>query len=171
LRAGFLALLSHAVEEARRDQGPGLSQVATAWTFHGPDFPTISPELTAQGAGKPASAAEDATVSPNALLNRGNDKQFIPMYAGRYSLRFSKHQEQRVVSLDLEELTTPSGKSHLPAAETLQTAHAGEVNTSSEWALLVLGLFSAELLIRLWRSGLLRRKAAAATADVTSSTV
>ncbi|HTM46223.1 MAG TPA: VWA domain-containing protein [Polyangiaceae bacterium] len=147
LRPLFLSLFDHllALTEARR--GPSSSIVAQPWYFRadakveiqGPAGPLAPPRtpISEQGAS-------------NAEPDRDSRPLVIPELAGRYSVRVDDQSQQRVVSLDPNEvIRTPSEPPD--ALETRSLGAGSQVDISREIALVLLGLLTLELLARiLW---------------------
>jgi hypothetical protein len=143
----FLSLFDHllALTEARR--GPSSSIVAQPWYFRadakveiqGPAGPLAPPRtpISEQGAS-------------NAEPDRDSRPLVIPELAGRYSVRVDDQSQQRVVSLDPNEvIRTPSEPPD--ALETRSLGAGSQVDISREIALVLLGLLTLELLARiLW---------------------
>jgi hypothetical protein len=76
---------------------------------------------------------------------------FTAEVAGRYRVRSSDGDEERVVTLDPEEiLTQPRSAQGAPVAEPL-TGRRRDVDASPEVARLLVGLLAAEVLLRLLR--------------------
>jgi hypothetical protein len=134
LRPGFVALLDHWLEAARRRRGLSQSVVGTSWSF-GAERPTVI------GPTGPLRLVES--------LDHG--RTVTPALAGSYRLTTDRGEELRTVTLDPQEITlepAPPGKG---ATAPAGAASAQLFDASSELAWTVLGLLGLELALRFRR--------------------
>jgi Mg-chelatase subunit ChlD len=144
LRPGFLALLSHALDEAERRTGPRRSIAGETWTF------PAAAKVEVRG---PGSTLLQTTRSAGA-----DDQTVVVAEAGRYSVDIDGDVTERFVNYAEDELTI------LPSAQDMQdsvgpsVAVQSNVDASRELALLCLLLFGAEVglrAVRYWRKAAL----------------
>ena len=131
LRPGFVALLDHFVDTARRRRGLSQSVVGTSWAF-GSERPTIV------GPDGPLRLVESA--------DRG--RTATPALHGAYRLTTDRGEELRTVTLDPQEITLlpvppPKGTSAMAGAA---SAELLDVSSEVVWALLA--LLGLELALR-----------------------
>jgi len=134
LRPGFVALLDHWLETARRRRGLSQSVAGTSWTF-GTERPTVV------GPEGPLRLVE--------LPDRG--RSATPVLHGSYRLTTERGEELRTVTLDPGEITqepVPPPKNASPQAN---AASAELLDASSEVAWALLALLGLELALRAWR--------------------
>lgn len=139
LRPGFLALLDYVLGVAREHSGQRRGLPGA--TFR---FPAASRvEVLAPG-GVPLSPEMEGAADRRMQV-------FTAEVAGRYRVRSSDGDEERVVTLDPEEiLTQPRSAPGSRAAEPL-TGRRRDVDASPEVARLLVALLAAEVLLRLLR--------------------
>lgn len=133
LRPGFLALLDHAVQQARSRRGGRETAVGQAWE--------LGPHIQVEG--------------PTGLLRvqhqPGSDRTYAePPVHGRYHLRQGEAVEERFATLHPEEIVRqPRSGPERVDEDTEQAAYA-DVDISRELAFVVLALGFVELLARAW---------------------
>ena len=140
LRPGFLSLLNWGLELARQRTGPKRSVAGKPWLF------PANAKLQVVGPTGPLESHQSA--SPHAV--GALQQQVVPQWAGRYEIEIDGNAEQRLVSVDPDELITqPIGRDSTAAA--VQAAKTNPVvDASPQWALLLLVLFAAELMFRVF---------------------
>jgi von Willebrand factor type A domain/Aerotolerance regulator N-terminal len=135
LRPGFLALLQLVVDNARQRSGPKRSVAGTPWTFPG-DY-----KLSAKGPGGP--------LEPELVSNaEAAELQLVADLKGRYELELPTGKESRLVTLSADELVASPAEADSGQGPTTQAAEPARVDASPYWALLLLGLFAAEMALR-----------------------
>jgi hypothetical protein len=137
LRAGFLALLDHVIGEAERRRGPGAGLVGEPWTF------PASSKVTVVG-----------PEGPLAARTEGCDEGLVASDCAP--------GQQIVARLDEHEITDPPGTAPATGPSAAAGAGSGAVDASPELALALLGLFAAELGLRVGSEARRRRRAARA---------
>jgi von Willebrand factor type A domain/Aerotolerance regulator N-terminal len=135
LRPGFLALLQLVIDNAKQRTGPKRSTAGTPWMFPG-DL-----ELTVKG--------PQGALRPE-LVNSGEsaELQLVADVKGSYELELPTGKELRLVTIDADELVATPLESDSAQGPATQTAEAARVDASPYWALLLLGLFAAEMGLR-----------------------
>ncbi len=134
LRPGFLALLDHLLDEARRRRGPRASAAGTDWWF-------------------PASGALQVTGSAGPLALRDADGQRVttPETAGRYQISLNGKTETRVITLSADEILTAPTQDLPSTWRESRAASAPEVDASPELGWFLLGLIGLEVALRIQR--------------------
>lgn len=157
LRPGFLALLDVAVERARQAAGSKVSEAGTSWLFPG------DAELELEGPDGKAVTSDFVTTS------KTPNKRVVPDFTGSYRIEVDGVVQSRLVVLDADELTlAPISVEELASAATAESTES-DLDISPQWALLLLGLFTCEMLFRAYGSRLLGHKGAPSAADATGS--
>lgn len=153
IRPGFLALLDTFRDHARARSGPKRTYAGTAWTF--PSQVNIAVEgaqeltrtihraATANRSPSPSAAGSDAT--------RG-EQELVPALTGVYRLVVDGRPEQRAVTLEPRELIQKPELASDGPRVAAGAADGSTVDASPYWALVVLGLFAAELAYRATRT-------------------
>ncbi len=157
LRPGFLALLDVVVQHARQTSGPKQSIAGAPWQFpadakvevKGPDGPLSVEVINVQGSAK---------------------QQVVPERAGRHELQVDAETESRLVILDEQELVQHSLDAESGDLGPSEADAASMVDASPQWAILLLALFTLEILFRTYGDRLRargggRRPKRPATAD------
>jgi hypothetical protein len=139
LRPGFLALLRYAVDEALRRTGPRATAAGIPWLFE------RGAKLTVTGPEGPLAVKDAPGTEPSKRL-------VIPETIGRYEIVEDEQQRARVVLPSVEEITRRPLEPQELAALAATDRPSGLVDSSREFAWLLLGLFAFELLLRLLRS-------------------
>jgi len=85
-----------------------------------------------------------------------------PELAGAYRVTSGSSTQTRVARLDEHEITDPPGSARAPGQSTTAGGDSGAVDASPELALALLGLFAAELGLRVGSEARRRRRAARA---------
>lgn len=137
LRPGFLALLDVVVQHGRQSRGPKRSTAGVAWTF------PADVEVRGTGPG-------GAITTKPIMLQEQPAEQFVPERAGRYQLEIGDDQESRVVVLDPDELVLQPLDAEAVEQSASTAAADTMVNASPQWALLLLALFTGEMLFRIF---------------------
>jgi hypothetical protein len=141
LRPVFLGLLGHTLELAKARRGPSQSLVGTPWYFRqdaaaevlGPRGALAVSTTKLNGTPSGESPALQAMVTPD--------------LAGMYRVKVDGQTQQRVVTLDSDEILRSPGELREQEA-TAASAARGQVDISRELALLLLSLLTLELLVR-----------------------
>ncbi len=153
LRPGFLALLDLVVQRGRNHRGPKQSAAGTTWTF-------------------PVDTKVEVTAPSGAPLKLGaastESQHVVPEVTGRYAVKVGDNLEHRLVVLDIDELTLPPQQASDNAVVTQTGGEANLVDASPQWAVLLLGLFAAEMLMRTHGDKLKQRWRAARAARLAS---
>jgi hypothetical protein len=139
LRPAFIALLDHVATLARERSGMRRSFPGQAWRFPAPS------DITIDGPSGRLLARE---------VRNGSERQqqsFTPELAGRYRVRTADGVEERTVSFDPEELGTLPRAGAVAAEAVGRAKRRPEVDASPEAVLLLLGLLSIELIVRIFR--------------------
>ncbi len=140
LRPAFLALLDYFLNEAQTRRGVTESTAGSDWTF------PPNANVTVEGPrGK-------LTSHDRVLGGAGNaQKVFTPALAGRYAVTVDDHHEERVATIDPEEITTLPEKPKNGAALARANGAAGSVDASPEIGFVALALLVLELGLRAFR--------------------
>lgn len=138
LRPGFLALLSHALDEAERRAGPRRSIAGETWTF------PATANVVLRGPG--------ATQLQTARNAGADDQTVVVAEAGRYSVDVDGDITERFVHYAEEELTLLPNPQDAQDAIGPRVAVQSKVDASRELALLCLLLFGVEVGLRALRS-------------------
>lgn len=154
LRPAFLAFLDHVLHQADLRKGTRRSVAGTAWAFAG------TREVTIEGPEGPVpvttvQSEESCSESPDTLCAQ-TFPEAIGALRGRYRVRLDGQDETRIVTVDPAEVLAEP----LPAPKSAPEAQGGEaatVGASREVAWLLLAIFAAELLVRVFRRVLVRR--------------
>lgn len=146
LRPGFLALLDHVLGLARERSGQRRGLPGTAFRFP----VTSRVEVLAPG----------GASLPRELEGSADRRShvFIADRAGRYRVRGSDGDEERIVTLDPEEILTPPRSAQSSRAAEPLTGRRRDVDASPEVARLLIGLLALEVLLRLVRAMRARRE-------------
>lgn len=139
LRPGFLALLAHVISVARERVSPQSSAAGSTWAFPVEAAPTVFGPLEHQG----TTATLTAAAAPNP-----RETWFVPELTGLYNVEYDGKKERRVVILDAPELTRQPLDVTAGDTKRAEADASARVDTSPEWALALLGLFTLELLMR-----------------------
>jgi Mg-chelatase subunit ChlD len=147
LRPGFLALLDYVLKQADRLSGSRRTVAGTSWVFSetdkvridGPEGPVAVTSEQTDGtcAGPSSRCSERAAVA-------------APAVRGRYEVHLDEQVETRTVTIDPAEIVTPSR----PAGTRAAASTGGErapIDASGDVALVLVGLFGAELGLRALR--------------------
>jgi hypothetical protein len=157
LRPGFLALLDHVIGEAERRRGPGAGLVGEPWTF------PASSKVTVVGPEGPipvrTEGCEEGLVASDCAPGQ---EVATPELAGSYTVTSGVAVQTRVARLDEHEITDPPGTALAAGQSAAAGAGSGAVDASPELALALLGLFAAELALRVGSEARRRRRAARA---------
>ncbi len=150
LRPGFLALLDVIVQHARQNNGPKQSVAGSSWQFPA--------DAVVKGTG-PLGPVSVSTIS----VQGAPKQQVVPERAGRYKLEVGAEEEQRLVVLDEQELIqAPLDAEQTTAIGPSEGGGRTMVDASPQWAILLLALFTFEVLFRTygerWRAPALRRQ-------------
>ena len=151
LRPAFLALLDYFLDEARTRRGATQSVAGSEWLF------PLTANVAVVGPSGPLTAHERAAAG-------GAQKALTPLLAGRYSVRIDDKAEERVVTLDPEEITTLPGALPSGAAQARASANAGSVDASPELGFVALALLALELGLRAFRRATRERGVTSAAA-------
>jgi hypothetical protein len=133
LRPAFLALLDHALTMARERSSPAATTAGVPWLF--------------EGARRVAIEGPDGAL-PVAAVGDTGTLRAVPTLLGRYTVRIDAATEVRVAMLEAGEILTPPAEASSSLSVAQGTGVASQVDISREVALLVLGLFTFELLLR-----------------------
>ncbi|MEI9937749.1 MAG: VWA domain-containing protein [Pseudomonadota bacterium] len=139
LRPAFLALLDYFLDEARNRRGATQSVAGNEWTF------PLSASVSIEGPRGPLAVHERARAAGAA------QKAATPTLAGRYALRIDDQPEERVVTVDPQEITALPQKPPDSTAQTRASATAGSVDASPELGFVALALLALELGLRVFR--------------------
>jgi von Willebrand factor type A domain/Aerotolerance regulator N-terminal len=157
LRPGFLALLDYIVGEAEQRRGPGASLVGEPWTF------PASAKVTIQGPDGPLAVRTEGCDESLVAGDCAPGQQVAtPELAGVYTVTSAGNVQTRVARLDEHEITDPPGTALARGQAAVAGADSGAVDASPELALALLGLFAAELGLRVGSEARRRRRAARA---------
>jgi hypothetical protein len=139
LRPVFLALLGHTLEMAKIRRGPSQSIVGAPWYFrHDAAAEVMGPRGPL--ALVPAKTAETAT-------DHAEQTSITPELAGMYQIKIDAQTQERVVTLEADEvLRAPTEPPEQEAAAAATTR--GHIDISREIALVLLALLTLELLVR-----------------------
>jgi hypothetical protein len=155
LRPGFLALLDVLVERARQSSGLKVTKAGVPWLFPG------DADLVVKGPDGKKVKEEYITTSS------APQKRVSPGVTGRYQIKVDGVPDSRLVVLDSDELVlAPIGVEELASAATAESTES-DLDISPHWALALLGLFTFEMLMRVYGSRLkpgARRRGEAASA-------
>jgi hypothetical protein len=157
LRPGFLSLLDHVLHQAESRKGSRRTVAGVPWTFSaakdvavtGPDGPVVVTTEHGDAACTGGGDCEDTV------------ERAVPAVRGRYTAKIGSDAEERTVTLDPAEILA---EPHAPKMSTAGASAAGTtfVDSSREVALVLIGLFAAELALRIGRRIAARRAAPAA---------
>jgi len=137
LRPGFLALLDVVVQHGRQSRGPKRSAAGVPWTF------PADAEVRGSGPG--------GAISTKVITQQGEPaQQFVPERAGRYELEIGGDKESRVVVLEPDELVLPPLDAEAVEQSAVTAADDTMVNASPQWAILLLALFTGEMIFRIF---------------------
>jgi hypothetical protein len=139
LRPAFLALLDYFLNQARTRRGATQSVAGSEWTF------PPSGNVSIEGPRGPLAVHERAPVAGSV------QRSATPALAGRYAVHIDDKQEERVVTLDPNEITTLPRKPPNGAAQARASANAGNVDASPELGFVALALLALELGLRVFR--------------------
>ena len=134
LRPGFVALLDHYLDAARKRRGLTQSSAGVPWNFGGERPSIAGPE------------------GPLELADQGNDgRTATPAVRGLYRVKLGTRDELRAVTLDADEISAePQAPSHL--ADAAVGARASQrVDASAEMGVALVVLLFFELLLRILR--------------------
>jgi hypothetical protein len=142
-------LLDLVVQRGRSHRGPKQSAAGSTWRF-----PSDAKLEVTDPSG--------ARLKPNSTS--ADSQHLIPELTGRYAVKLADDIEHRLVVLDIDELTLlpRAGSDTFVAAQS--SGDANLVDASPQWAVLLLGLFAAEMLLRTHGDKLLQRWRAARAA-------
>lgn len=168
IRPGFLALLAHTLEGARRRTGPKRTSAGVAWTFPASSSVAVA-GLPPQGElvlTPQVAVADPSQQSPDSVTSEGYGglelQEVIPTLTGRYRVVVDEREEQRSVTLDALELTRLAAAATSDPSVAQASAEPSSVDASPHWAMLVLALFALELAMRAFRKSRSRLKPALA---------
>jgi hypothetical protein len=149
LRPAFLALLDHALTEARTRTGARRTLVGTPWSFPA----TSSVEITGPD-------GQRHKLEPARSVGSQSDQQlrFVPELHGRYALSVDGERQERIVTLDPSEIQSAARAPQSGASAASKGSERAQVNASPELALGVLALFLVELAYRAIRRTLSARR-------------
>jgi Mg-chelatase subunit ChlD len=156
LRPAFLALLDHVLRQADQREGSRRTLAGAPWTFPGASRVSIEgPEGNLAAAPEPS---DDACVERGARPGCGDTVlRATPGVHGRYVAHVDGAAETRTVTLDPGEISTaPRPRQDAEARDT--GTRTASVNVSREVALALIGLFGAELILRVVRRWMARRQ-------------
>jgi hypothetical protein len=134
LRPGFVALLDHWLDAARRRRGLATSVAGTSWNFGGERPTIVGPE-------GPLRVIETA--------DRG--RSATPAIRGSYHVTTERGEELRTVTLDPQEITAEPSPPPKGAGATMDAAAGQPLDVSSEVAYALLALLGLELALRVRR--------------------
>lgn len=138
LRPGFVALLGHFVALARERSGPRVSEVGRSWHFFSDAKPTvIGPEGAL--ASRPSTSDEQGRTG------------FEPALLGRYQVTKDGKREERVVTISADEVLQEPVLFVQGKSMRTQSAQEPLLEISPQMALVALGLFTLEMLLRGFR--------------------
>jgi hypothetical protein len=143
LRPAFLVLLQRVVDEAVRRRGPRFTTAGVPWTF--PADLAVS-VMGPNNEEVPLDEEDKAEVS-----------RFTPVERGRYRIRLGNEVQLRFATIDANEVTRRPRDPEKVAPTVKKGGVASQVDASRELALIVLGLFAAEALMRAITRWRLRR--------------
>lgn len=140
LRPGFLALLAELVESAERRAGSSRSVAGEPWVFSDGDVVIEGPEGRLE--------LEERTL-PDA---DADVKEFVavPAVHGRYRLTSNGAERSRIATIEAEEILAMPRDTSNAAAPDGEDEPTPWTDTSSELAMVLIGLVALELLVRLW---------------------
>lgn len=139
LRPAFLALLEYFLDEAHTRRGQAQSVAGTDWIF--PNGASVNID----------GPAGTLAVHERSAVAGGTQRAATPVIAGRYTVRVDDQREERVVTLDPNEITTLPQKPPSNAAQARAAGSAGNVDASPELGFVALALLALELGLRAWR--------------------
>jgi hypothetical protein len=142
LRPVFLALLGHTLELAKARRGPSQSLVGTPWFFR----QDATVEVLGPRGPLPVSPAK-LTGAPSGDTPPVLQSMVIPELAGMYQVKVDGQTQQRVVTLDPDEILHPPSEPNEQDSSAVSAAR-GQVDITRELALLLLSLLTLELLVR-----------------------
>jgi hypothetical protein len=141
LRPVFLSLLGHTLDLAKARRGPSQSLVGTPWYFR----QDAAAEVLGPRGPLPVSTAKlNGTTNGDASTLQS---MVSPELAGMYRVKVDGQTQQRVVTLDPDEILHPPSEAKELEASTASAAR-GQIDISRELALLLLSLLTLELLVR-----------------------
>jgi hypothetical protein len=152
LRPAFLALLDHFLNEARTRRGAAQSVAGSEWSF------PLGASISIEGPRGPVLVREAARAASSA------QKSATPTLAGRYTLREGDKTEERVVTVDPEEIMALPQKPPEGELQARASAKAGSVDASPELGFVALALLALELGLRIFRRMTRERGVAGAAA-------
>jgi hypothetical protein len=145
LRPGFLALLDYLLEQTLHRNGPRRSVAGTPWAFPaGAAVEVIGPQGT--------------PLPQRRLQSSAGQKVLSADLAGRYRVRIESDEQERLVTVEPQEIIQGPREPDRSAVSAANAASSPKLDISWQVALIALGFFALELVLRLlMRSGLLRR--------------
>lgn len=132
LRPAFLAFLDHVLKLAQARANPAITAAGVPWIFRG------ARRVTIEG---PDGALPIAEVEEQGL-------RAVPSVVGRYALNVDGESEKRVVTLESSEILSRPAPPAARRGVVETSGKAVQVDVSRDVALIVLGLFTIELLLR-----------------------
>jgi VWA domain-containing protein/aerotolerance regulator-like protein len=157
LRPAFLALLDHVIGEAEQRRGPGAGLVGEPWAF------PPGAKITVEGPQGPVAVRTEGCDESEVPGDCAPGQQIAtPELAGAYQVSHGGAPQTRVARLDEHEITDPPGSAVGEGPSASAGADSGAVDASPELALALLGLFAAELALRVGSEARRRRRAARA---------
>lgn len=154
IRPGFLALLDSFTRETRARSGPRRTHAGAAWTFPSEVTLTVDGPPAVQKAIERASSEMATDVNSEHGTPARSEQRLIPALTGVYRVLVDDRAEQRVVTLEPRELFQTAQVAEESAERASAAAPSNAVDASPYWALVVLGLFAAELAYRAIRARL-----------------
>jgi hypothetical protein len=154
IRPGFLALLDVFTRETRARSGPRRTHAGAAWTFPSDATVTVDGPPAVQKAIERGTTELAADVSPERSIASRSEQRLVPALTGVYRILVDERAEQRVVTIEPRELFQKAEVAEEGADGASTTSPSNAVDASPYWALVVLGLFAAELAYRAFRARL-----------------
>ncbi len=157
LRPAFLALLDHVIQEATRRTGPRRTIAGTAWAFPATsNVSVVGPAGKIEATESMQSTRDDcppgASEPPPGCEENGlRQRLLVADVRGRYTVRVDDEQQERIVTIDADEILRPPREANETETGSNASAENALVDASPEFAMLLLGAFVLELLFRLWR--------------------
>lgn len=139
LRPVFLGLLGRTLELAKTRRGPSQSVVGTPWYFR--------QDAAAEVTGPRGPLALVPAKAGETTSDHAEQASLTPELAGMYQIKVDGQIQERVVTLDADEVLRAPNEPAEQEAATAPTTR-GHVDISREIALVLLALLTLELLVR-----------------------
>ena len=147
LRPGFLGILDYVLSLASRRRGAQISRVGAPWYFESSD------PIAIMGPSGPLPARR--LHSPQDLEPPGLQQVAIPGSSGRYWLTVAGQRQQRIVTIDPQEVLRQPKSPWPSSVQAGSNQEQARVDASPTVAWLLIALLGAELVLRIavqWRS-------------------